>query len=371
MDGCTATWLLEVDRRPDRAADLVELIESRIGAIPPSVSDVIDALAVGEPIELASLIRITDPAAVEDADTRGLITIDTVVAAWKYGWRIRSMARCAASAPRPPACVGCGDWSPVNSPQRTTATTSSRSAARHIEPRFRRRTRSGPTRTSGRWRDLARGSAVGRSARRGGDPRRRRDGGEFRSRVRLVLAQPRRAGRCGARRIPTSALNNADHARLTFLRATNRLFTLADPTGAKKLIDDASHTTSPTTRSYIDAFLTVYWAAMGKAGRRREIIQAVCLGPATRHRCPTCDGLGDCLRVRRRWPHHRSRGRGKPGYPVVTRSFDAAPAPLRLRHYRRPRRRTADVRPIVEALSVAERLAPARPPSAGNRSAAR
>ena len=57
---------------------LVELIESRIGALPTSVSDVIDALAVGEPIDLASLTRITDPAAVEDADRRGLITLDRV-----------------------------------------------------------------------------------------------------------------------------------------------------------------------------------------------------------------------------------------------------------------------------------------------------
>jgi predicted ATPase len=46
---------------------LVELIESRIGALPARVSDVIDALAVGEPIELASLRRIADPAAVEAA----------------------------------------------------------------------------------------------------------------------------------------------------------------------------------------------------------------------------------------------------------------------------------------------------------------
>ena len=53
---------------------LVELIESRIGALPTPVSDVVDALAVGEPIELAALRRITDPAAVEEAETRGLIT---------------------------------------------------------------------------------------------------------------------------------------------------------------------------------------------------------------------------------------------------------------------------------------------------------
>ena len=36
----------------------------------------IDALAVGEPIELAALRRITDPAAIEEADTRGLITLE-------------------------------------------------------------------------------------------------------------------------------------------------------------------------------------------------------------------------------------------------------------------------------------------------------
>jgi hypothetical protein len=57
---------------------LVELIESRIGALLGPVSDVVDALAVGEPIELAALRRITDPAAVEEADTRGLVTLEPV-----------------------------------------------------------------------------------------------------------------------------------------------------------------------------------------------------------------------------------------------------------------------------------------------------
>ncbi len=47
---------------------LVEVIEARTGAVPPAVGEVIDALAVGEPIELASLCRITDSAAVEEAD---------------------------------------------------------------------------------------------------------------------------------------------------------------------------------------------------------------------------------------------------------------------------------------------------------------
>ncbi|MGV0851958.1 LuxR C-terminal-related transcriptional regulator [Mycolicibacterium phlei] len=55
---------------------LVGLIESRIGALPPPVADVIDLLAVGEPLQLAALRRIGDPDAIEDAETRGLITLE-------------------------------------------------------------------------------------------------------------------------------------------------------------------------------------------------------------------------------------------------------------------------------------------------------
>jgi hypothetical protein len=50
---------------------LVELIESRIGDLPRGVGEVVDALAVGEPIELAALQRITSQEAVEEADLRG------------------------------------------------------------------------------------------------------------------------------------------------------------------------------------------------------------------------------------------------------------------------------------------------------------
>lgn len=61
---------------PVMAPGLVEHIESRIGALPTSVSDVIDTLAVGEPIELGALTRMSGAAAVEEADLRGLITLD-------------------------------------------------------------------------------------------------------------------------------------------------------------------------------------------------------------------------------------------------------------------------------------------------------
>ena len=64
--------------------------------------------------------------------------------------------------------------------------------------------------------------------------------------------------------IQADELADAVYGRMAFLRATNRLFTLADPEGPKKLIDDTSDVAGPQARSCIDAFLTVYWAAMGK-----------------------------------------------------------------------------------------------------------
>ena len=66
-------------------------------------------------------------------------------------------------------------------------------------------------------------------------------------------------------------VSDIDRARIAFAQAMNRLFTLADPAGAKSLIDDAARTTTPQAQGCIDAFLTVYWAAMGKPETVRQI----------------------------------------------------------------------------------------------------
>jgi len=58
------------------APALVELIESRMGALPAAVGDVIDILAVGEPLDIRDFASITDPAAIEEAEARNLITLD-------------------------------------------------------------------------------------------------------------------------------------------------------------------------------------------------------------------------------------------------------------------------------------------------------
>ncbi len=62
---------------PVMPPSLVELIETRMGALPAAVSDVVDILAVAEPLNIVELTSITGPAAVEESETRGLITLQT------------------------------------------------------------------------------------------------------------------------------------------------------------------------------------------------------------------------------------------------------------------------------------------------------
>lgn len=68
----------------------------------------------------------------------------------------------------------------------------------------------------------------------------------------------------------SGALVDGEDAKLAFMQATNRLFTLADSQGAKALIDEASRATPEDQRDCIDAFLTVYWAARGQPENAME-----------------------------------------------------------------------------------------------------
>ena len=112
--------------------------------------------------------------------------------------------------------------------------------------------------------------------------------------------------------IRTSQLTDDDRARFAFLRASNMLWVLADPARAKELIDDASRTTSPQARSYIDAFLTVYWFAMDQPGLATQASKDLAL-----------DDLPDVVGAEIAWAlavicrgcgaHHRSGGRRRRG----------------------------------------------------------
>ncbi len=54
---------------------LVDLVDLRVGAAPAAVLEVIDLVAVAEPLELAYLTALADPTAIEDAERRDLVTI--------------------------------------------------------------------------------------------------------------------------------------------------------------------------------------------------------------------------------------------------------------------------------------------------------
>jgi DNA-binding CsgD family transcriptional regulator len=248
---------------PTMPPSLVELIESRIGALPTPVSDVVDALAVGEPLELAILTRIADPSAVEQADNRGLITLEPVVGGVEvrvahplYGEvrrrraaptrlrRIRGLiaGELAASADRDDTRVVV---------RRATLSVDSDLAP---DPDLLIRAAHGAV-----WlADLPLADRLAAAAIRAGA------GAEpnfVRAHALSWLGRGEEADAVLAE-IHVQQLTDRDRARFAFLRASNMLWALGDAERAKELIDDASRTTPPEARNYIDAFLTVYWFAM-------------------------------------------------------------------------------------------------------------
>ena len=54
---------------------LVELVAARLSGLAPETTAVLELLAVGEPLGVAVLEKLTDPAAVEDAEAQGLVQL--------------------------------------------------------------------------------------------------------------------------------------------------------------------------------------------------------------------------------------------------------------------------------------------------------
>ena len=244
---------------------LVELIESRIGALPASVGDVIDVLAVGEPIPLASLQRMTSPVAVEEADRRGLITLEPAVG----GMEVRVAHPLYGEVRRRRA--------PPTSLRRLRGLVAAELAASDdradVRVVVRRATLSLDSDLTPDGELLVRAAhgAVGladlpladrlaeAAIHAGAGP----EANFVRAHALSWLGRGEEADTVLAE-IRTSQLTDDDHARLAFLRASNTLWALGDPARAKEIIDDASRTTTPQARRYIDAFLTVYWFAMDR-----------------------------------------------------------------------------------------------------------
>ena len=238
---------------------LVELVESRVGALPAPVGDVIDVLAVGEPIELATLTRITDAAAVEKAEIHGLITLEPAgggievrVAHPLYGQvrrsraaqtRLRRLRGLVVSELA--ASSDCDDIEVVVrratlsldsdlTPDADLLVRAAHGAVWLADLRLADRLAEAATKAgAGAEPNFVRAHALSWLGR-----------GEE---AEAILAE-----------IRTNELTDHDRARCAFLRSSNMLWALGDPARAKELIDEAPR----GAHAHIDAFLTVYWFAI-------------------------------------------------------------------------------------------------------------
>lgn len=246
---------------------LVELIECRIGALPAAVGGVIDALAIGEPIELTTLRRLTDPDAVEEADVRGLIRLDNVGAGIEvrlahplYGEIHRNRAaptrlrRLRALIAAELAAADNRDDVRVVVHRATLALDSD------VPPDadLLSRAANGAICLA----DLPLADRLADAAVRAGA------GCEAMFTRAHALSW---LGRGGAAEevlaeVPIGQLDQEQHARFTYLRASNMLWALADPARASEIIHRAAHITGGRAGSCIDAVRTVYWFAIDQPG---------------------------------------------------------------------------------------------------------
>ena len=58
------------------ASSLADLIDAEMGSLSPEVGEVVDLLAVAEPLDASTLARLAEPTAVEEAESRALVSVE-------------------------------------------------------------------------------------------------------------------------------------------------------------------------------------------------------------------------------------------------------------------------------------------------------
>lgn len=255
---------------PSMPRGLVELIESRFSGLSQTVGEVVDALAVGEPLGMSTLRRIADPDAIEDAHVRGLITVDELddelevrLAHPLYGevrrarspeTRLRRLrGRVAAELAATP---GSDEMSMVV-----------RRASLILDSDLTPDTELLLKAAGGAvWvGDLRLADRLAKAAiRAGGSPR------AYFLRAHALSWFPAGAeAEAVFAELTGLELSDDDRGRLAYMRALNMLWAVGDAARAKQIIDDAARGACP--RLWIDAFLTVYWFALDQP---QEAIEA-------------------------------------------------------------------------------------------------
>ncbi|MFD4366048.1 LuxR C-terminal-related transcriptional regulator [Rhodococcus sp. NPDC058521] len=260
---------------PVASASLVELIECRIGDLPPHVAEVLDMLAVGEPLEIGDLERLTSSVAVEDADTRGLLAIsptDTgleVRVAHPLYAEVRR-ARIASTRMRRLRGIVANTTDSVDGddPRRLV-----RRAALMLdsdlpaEPALF-------TAAAARALWLADPALADRLAAAAIDAGAGPEAGYIRAHTLSWLDRGQEADAV-LRSIPTAGFGDSEKARHVFLQATNLLWTLRRPEDGKNLVDEAMSSCGPDGMPCLSAFHALYWTAMGWPQRAIDAAQSI------------------------------------------------------------------------------------------------
>ncbi|AKS34545.1 helix-turn-helix transcriptional regulator [Mycolicibacterium goodii] len=303
---------------------LVELIEDRIGALPTAVGEVVDILAVAEPMPLRTLTTITEPAAVDEAERRGLITLDAldtgveVRAAHPLYAEIRRNRALATRLRRLRGLVASelargGDRDEMRVVVRRAALTLESDLP--ADPDLLTRAAQGAVALA----DLELAERLAAAAvRAGGGP----ESNFVQAHALSWLSRGEQSDAVLAA-VDASGLTDAGRARLAFLRACNRLWALADPEGARSIVAAAAADTPAHTRQCLDAFDVVYGAAVGvpdtaatAADRLDTAALPAVVGAVTEWAAATSAGdagrLDDAVRA------------AENGYRIAEGGFDAA-----------------------------------------------
>ncbi|MCV7172713.1 helix-turn-helix transcriptional regulator [Mycobacterium manitobense] len=246
---------------------LIELIESRMGALAPDVAAVIDTLAVGEPIALPALERMVGPDAVEDADARGLIRVDqagTGPQVWVAHPLYGEVRRNRAAPTRLRRLRGLVATELGAADDRDDARVLVRRAAMSMDSDL---TPDGhllvtAARKAVALADLSLADRLASAAVHAGE------GPEavFIRAHALSWSGRGREAEALLAEMSVDGMGDENRARLAYLRASNLLWALADPPAARAIIDAASDITAGPAGHSMAALRTVYWFAVDRPG---------------------------------------------------------------------------------------------------------
>jgi DNA-binding CsgD family transcriptional regulator len=240
---------------------LVEMIEVRLGDMSDAVSDAVDVLAVAEPLDLATLTGIIGSASVEAADVRGLISVDDQsrvhLAHPLYG-EVRR-ARAAPTRLRRLRGLVATQLGSIEGAEDVQSVV--RRAALGVEsdlapdPELLTAAAQGALSLA----DMPLADRLADAAIRDGA------GADayFTRSLALAWSNPEAADAVLAS-VPRERLSEEDDVLRACHRTGVLMWGLADPEGAKRVIDEAAQRDSAPHRDWVEALYIIYWATMAK-----------------------------------------------------------------------------------------------------------